>query len=264
MTTMYQDLKSRVNRASLIRLGSSLVLALILWGWVTTSENPQRDRTFSDVAIEVSGLTNGLQVVGSLPTASITITGPQSVIQPTRASDVSAHLDVEHVTGPGTYSVPVLVNAPDDVWDSKVTPDRISIEVEQTVARQFPLEWEQTGSTDGTKRISSVDPQVSEVTVRGPSSVVNRVSRIVLPIDISNQSGTFEDSFTPQARDGDDNPIPEAEISPESISASVAVSARGKSVAVITQLNGEPARDTRLWTVRSIPPQCSSTGLRAC
>jgi YbbR domain-containing protein len=242
MTTLYQDLRSRINKASLIRLGSSFVLALILWGWVTTAEDPQRDRTFSDVPIDVSGLSSGLQVVGSLPNASIKITGPQSVIAPSRVDDVSARLDVEHITGPGTYSVPVLVQAPDGVWDSTVNPDRISVEVERTVARQFPIEWEQTGSTDGTKRISSVDPQVSEVTVRGPSSVVDRVSRVVLPIDISNQSGTFDGSFTPEARDGEDNPIPEVEIAPQSVDATVVVAARGKSVAVITQLDGEPAQ----------------------
>jgi YbbR domain-containing protein len=240
--TIFDDLRARITKATLIRLASSLVLALILWGWVTTSEDPQRDRTFNDVPINVSGLTNDLQVVGSLPSATVTIKGPQSVIQPSRVTDVSARLDVEHITGPGTYSVPVLVSAPDGVWDENVEPSRISVQVEQTVAKQFTLEWEQAGASDGTKRISSVDPQVSEVTVRGPSSVVSRVDRVVLPIDISNRSGTFEDSFTPEARDTDDNSIPEVEISPETVTATVEVSARGKSVAVITQLNGDPAQ----------------------
>jgi YbbR domain-containing protein len=128
------------------------------------------------------------------------------------------------------------------VWKDEINPSRISVEVEQTVVKQFTLEWEQVGAVDGTKRISSVDPQVSEVTVRGPSSVVDRVDSVVLPIDISNQSGTFEDSFTPVARDSSDNPIPEVEISPETVKATVEVSARGKSVAVITQLNGDPAQ----------------------
>ncbi|MFL5761487.1 MAG: YbbR-like domain-containing protein [Thermomicrobiales bacterium] len=239
--TIYQDLRSRLTTAAMIRLGSSLVLALILWGWVTTSEDPQRSKQFSDVSIEVAGLKNGLQVVGTLPNALVTIKGPQSTIQDTRASDVSARLDIEHITGPGTYSVPVIVDAPDGVWDAVADPDRVSVEVEQTVAKQFTLEWEQSGTTDGTKRISSVVPQVSEVTVRGPSSVIDRLSRVALPIDITNKSGTFENSFTPEARDANDNAIPEVEISPDTIAATVVVSARGKSVAVITQLNGEPA-----------------------
>jgi YbbR domain-containing protein len=240
--TIYDQLKVRLTKASLIRLASSLVLALILWGWVTTSEDPQKTREFSNVPIEVAGLPNDLQVVGALPSATIKVTGPQSVIFSTNATDVGAHLDVEHVTGPGTYSVPVFITEPDGVWSDEVNPSRISVEVEQTVVKQFTLEWEQVGATDGTKRISSVDPQVSEVTVRGPSSVVDRVDSVVLPIDISNQSGTFEDSFTPVARDSSDNPIPEVEISPETVTATVEVSARGKSVAVITQLNGDPAQ----------------------
>jgi YbbR domain-containing protein len=241
MTTYWNELKSRVTQAGLIRLISSIVLAFILWGFVTTTEDPERSREYTGISIDVSGLPADLQLVGSLPNASITLTGPESVISDIRTDEVEAQLDVEHIEGPGTYSVPVLVIEPDGVWESEVDPSRLSIVVEQTIVKQFPLEYEQVGPSDESKRINSVTPQVSEVTVRGPRSLVDRVTRVVLPIDISEETETYEAAFTPLAQDSTGQAIPEVEISPQTVNATVEVTARGKSVAVITQLQGEPA-----------------------
>jgi YbbR domain-containing protein len=242
MNQLWTDLTTRMTQATLIRIISSIVLAFILWGFVTTSEDPSDDQIYSGIPIQVEGLPDDLQIVGSLPNAVVTLTAPESVIDEIRSDEVGAKLDVEHIDGPGTYSVPVLVIEPDDIWKSKVEPSRLSIVVEKTIVKQFPIEYEQSGPSDDSKRISSVTPEVSEVTVRGPSSLVDRVTRVVLPIDISEETGTYEASFTPIAQDADGQAIPEVEISPESVRASVEVTARGKSVAVITQLQGEPAQ----------------------
>jgi YbbR domain-containing protein len=242
MTTYWNELKSRITQAGLIRLISSIVLAFILWGFVTASEDPERTREYSNIPIDASGLPADLEIVGSLPNATATLTAPESVIARIRTDEVGAKLDVEHIDGPGTYSVPVLVIEPDDVWDSDVDPSRLSVVVEQTFVKQFQLEYEQVGPSDESKRINSVTPQVSEVTVRGPSSVVNRVTRVVLPIDISQETETYEAAFTPVAQDSTGQAIPEVEISPQSVNATVEVTARGKSVAVISQLQGEPAQ----------------------
>jgi YbbR domain-containing protein len=242
MQQLWTDLTSRMTTATLIRLVSSIVLAFILWGFVTASEDPEREREYSNVTIEVAGLPDDLQVVGSLPNATVTLTAPESVIDEIQSDEVGAELNVEHIDGPGTYSVPVLVIEPDDIWESSVVPSRLSVVIEQTIVKQFPIEYEQSGQSDDSKQINSVTPEVSEVTVRGPSSIVDRVARVVLPIDITEETGTYEADFSPVAQDADGQAIPEVEISPETVRASVEVTARGKSVAVITQLQGEPAQ----------------------
>ena len=242
MQQLWSDLNSRMTTATIIRLVSSIVLAFILWGFVTAAEDPETDRNYSNVPIEIEGLPDDLQLVGSLPNATVTLTAPESVIDEIQSDEVGAKLDLEDIDSPGNYSVPVLVIEPDNIWESSVEPPRLSIVVEQTIVKQFPLENEQSGQSDDSKQINSVTPEVSEVTVRGPSSVVDRVSRVVLPIDISEETGTYEADFTPIAQDADGQAIPEVEISPETVRASVEVTARGKSVAVITQLQGEPGQ----------------------
>ncbi|MER3485136.1 MAG: hypothetical protein C4345_03330, partial [Chloroflexota bacterium] len=69
-----------------------------------------------------------------------------------------------------------------------------------------------------------------------------RVARVVLPIELGGQTRDFTGTFTPVAQDREGRPIPEIAISPTSVRATVEITARGKSVAVITQLIGTPAQ----------------------
>src|SRR5680860_373276 len=110
---MRERLEGRVTKADGIRLAASLVLALLLWGWVTTAQDPERQRTIPNVPIQVERLPGDLLVVSALPTASITLRGPSSVIDSLSTTQVSAHLNLDDVSQPGTYRVPVTVSAPE-------------------------------------------------------------------------------------------------------------------------------------------------------
>jgi YbbR domain-containing protein len=79
------------------------------------------------------------------------------------------------------------------------------------------------------------------VTVSGPSSLVNRVARVELRVDISNRTADFTGVFEPVAVDEGGQPITGVTLNPSTMSAFVEITARGKRVAVIAQINGEPA-----------------------
>lgn len=236
-------LRDHVSSADLVRLIASIVLALLLWGWVTVQQDPETTRVFPNVAIEVGELPDPLVVVTSVPTAIVTVTGPRSVVSALAPADITAHLDLQGVAKPGTYVVRVLVSAPDGVWSTKVAPSRLEIVVENTVSRDFVLEPEIVkGAVDPTQRIGRITPETTLVTARGPASLMARVARVVLPIEVGNQTRDFTGTFTPVAQDDQGRTIPEITISPSSVRATVEITARGKSVAVITQLIGTPAQ----------------------
>ncbi|MEA2515427.1 MAG: hypothetical protein QOJ59_4916, partial [Thermomicrobiales bacterium] len=142
---------------------------------------------------------------------------------------------------PGTYNVSIIVSAPDGVWRRQSMPARVQIQVEESVAKQFSIVPEVAGDVGPNRRVGQIVPEVSDVTVRGPSSVVARVARVVLPVTIGSQTRDFVGSFTPEARDKDGQAVTEVSISPASITATVPIEAAGKSIAVFTQLVGTPA-----------------------
>lgn len=238
---MREQVRGRVSSTEALRLVSSLVLAFLLWAWVTASNDPQASRTFTGVAIAAEGLPDGLEIVDALPTAEVRVEGPESVVGEISAADIAVSLDLRDIEEPGEREVRVVADTPEGVWDTGVSPSRLRITVEETISRQLPLEIERDDTAGGTRRLGQVAPEVSEVTVRGLRRQVERVDRVVLPVEIGDANDDFSSEFAPVALDAEGQPIPEVEIAPARVATRVEVETRGKSVAVLTQLVGEPA-----------------------
>ncbi|HET8521834.1 MAG TPA: CdaR family protein [Thermomicrobiales bacterium] len=250
-----ERLEGRVSKTDGIRLLSSLVLALLLWGWVTTSQDPERTKSFGNITIQAEQLNGDLEVsMSSLPTALVTLRGPQSVVDDVVANQITAHLNLSNIHDPGTYTVPVNVSVPDGIWSHSVIPNQLSIEVERTMTKQFHLDVQLQGTGSNPSRQVHVEPKnASEVTLRGPESDVKRVDKVVLRVDATNQTRSYTAEFTPVAIDSTGQEIPEVAIAPSTVTATVDISARGKSVAVITQLVGDPAQGYEVVDRQVIP-----------
>jgi len=91
------------------------------------------------------------------------------------------------------------------------------------------------------------------VTVSGPAPAVDRVARVVLPIDIGNHTQTFDETFTPVALDASGTQIPEVTIQPQSILTTVPIEVRGRQVAVLVDIVGQPEAGYQVIDRRTIP-----------
>src|SRR5215211_1718137 len=232
----------RLGRADIIRLIASLILAVLLWAWVTNAQDPDETRQFSNVPVVVGELPAPLQVIGSVPDVTVSVKGPRSVISDMISGDVSASLDLSEIDQPGDYTVDIDIDAPGAVWHATSAPSHVPIKVEESITKQFVIESEVVGPIDSTRQINATIVDTSEATVVGPRSSVDRVARVIAQVTIEDQTQDFTASITPQAVDPDDAPIPEVEVSPETVRVHVAIDARGKQVAVLTQLEGTPAQ----------------------
>ena len=65
---------------AVFRAGASLALAFLLWAWVTTQRDPVESRVFADISLQQPALPEPLQITGELPTVSIEVAGPRSVM----------------------------------------------------------------------------------------------------------------------------------------------------------------------------------------
>lgn len=263
MSYVSEWIHARITSSDLIRLASSLVLALLLWGWVTTREDPERTRNYSNVTVEVGELGGNLVVVSAPPNAQITIKGPRSVIDDVEPSQVTARLDLDDVDKAGSYTVPIVVSAPDGVWSRRSSPENVQIQVEESVAKQFSIVPEVTGDVSSSRRVGQIVPEVSDVTVRGPSSVVDRIAKVALPVSIGNNTRDFDGTFTPVAQDKDGQAVTEVEISPATIKARVPIEAAGKVVAVFANLVGTPAEGLSVLDQAVIPSTVTVDGDQA-
>jgi len=246
-------LASAATRPNLLRLATSLVLALILWGWVTTLEDPKRERTFSDLTIVSDGLADEFVVTTTIPAATVQLDGPRSVVSSLTASSVIPVVDLSDIAAPGTYTVPVDIEAIDDLWHTDVSPSALRITVENRVSKPMPLQTEIVGEVGSNRQVNDIRPAVTQVTVEGSESAVKQVASVVLPVAIENQTRVYVDNFVPEARDASGDIVEDVVISPGTISATIDISQRGKEVAVVPQFAGVPAAGYRVSSQVSSP-----------
>ncbi len=250
--TLLRPFPFHPTRTQVVRFIVSLVLAALLWGWVTQLQDPFTTKVFSQVPIEAADLPDTLQVVSSLPSARVELGDAESRIDPITAQDVSVQIDTSNIEGPGTYSVPLVIDSP-EVNESSVTPPEVSIQVDDRVTAVFPLTTTNVTEGDLARTIGTVSPEVSQVTVNGPSSAIERIASVVLPINLGDRVEDFDGTFSPYAADASGQPITEVEILPEDVRARVEVETRGKTVSVIPNIMGTPAEGFSIEQRRAIP-----------
>lgn len=243
---MQEQIRTSFNRTNLLRLAASIVVALVLWGWVSTIEDPKTSRTFPDVAIVTRNLGAGLVITTPIPNVRIDIDGPRSDINGVSVTSTIPYIDLTGITEPGQYTIDVELDHPDGLWHTKINPKKLTLTVERQTSKDFPLETEISGTVGNSQNIGTIRPVTTTVTVSGAESAVAKVSRVVLPIVIENQTRDFVSSFTPVARDAAGNDLANVVVTPGSISATVPISGRGKTVSVVVQTVGEPAQGYRV------------------
>lgn len=231
----------RVPGAAITRLLVSFLLALLLWGFVTTQQDPTEERTFPQLPIAVPTLSGDLRIGGRLGTVDLRVAGPRSIVAGIDRAALEPTLDVGTVTGPGDYEVPVVVQLPPAVRVEALDPPRLAIVVDEAASRTVPLTVEGVPPDEGNRRLGAITPEVSEVTVSGPRRLVDEVASVVLPVTIGDRTDNFTGQFVPVARNAAGQQIPEVEIRPRRIMATVEVEARGRSVPVLIQTVGSPA-----------------------
>ncbi len=231
----------RLTRTDIIRLVSAVVLALLLWGWVTASRDPEVIRTFNNIPVADATLGGVLRVVGKLQPVTVRLIGARSDVNAVNQSDLQPRLALDQVDQPGQYTVRVEMERPPGVRRQQFVPAEVPIVVEETTSRQFELTIVKPNAEDSPLQVGDVSPDVSEVTLDGTSSLVERVAEVQLRIEIDFQTEDFTGQFTPIAVDEAGVPISEVTIRPETVRARVMIDTRGKSVVVLPQVLGEPA-----------------------
>lgn len=247
------SLQSRLGRSHVLRLLTALVLALLTWGWVMQATDPISTTRHTEVEITEPELENDLVMVTNLPRGTITVEGPESEVAEVNRSLLGLSLDTSEVTDPGEYRLPVIVEAPDTSNRITGEPRTVLVQIDEATTQVIPIEIEETSSDDSTREVNNITTDVSQVTVSGPSSAVDRVESVLLPVTIDTQVSTFSEYYTPYAVDENGQRVSEVTVLPGQILTRVELQSRGRLVTVIADIQGQPADDYSIRQPTVIP-----------
>ncbi len=181
-----------------------LLFAVMIWYYVMQVENPDYQQTFTGVKVTLVNtdeLTNrGLSIFnGTNYIADLTVSGKKSVINSYTSDDITIRADVmKNYTSPGMQTVDLEVSLPSGL--TLVDQDNtISVFVDEKTSRKFTLEVDTvtknsaTISDDYQAGTIVIDP--SEITVKGPKTIMDNVDRAVIKADFS-QFGKLESTIS--------------------------------------------------------------------
>ncbi len=241
--------KLRFTRAHAVRMVLSLLLAVVVWIYVTMSQNPEQLSSFDNVPVEVQGLPAGLVLtdaegipLSALPPVSLLVHAPESV-HPSR-SDFQIYVDMSGVSGPGSYTLPVNVGAPPSVRTTAVSTNQVKVWVEREEQRLFPIQVKLLGKPGLPYQVGDPTIDPSQVVVQGPESRVALVDTIQARLDLGGRVASLANApVTLAAVDTSDSIVEGVTLTPSRATLNVGVTLLGghKAISVVPVTSGQPA-----------------------
>ncbi len=205
----------------------SLVVAIMLWAYVTSTEGVEAQKTLTNVPIEFIGAdalreSSGLVVTEQDRTAvNLTISATRRVLNKVNSGNVTATINLSRMNSDGRYSVSYDISYPSGINPGDITvvsssADIVNFYLDKISRKTVEVEGVFTGSTEeGYLADESLvfDPMV--VTISGPKTDIAKVDHAYVAITRENVDKTLQYSTTYELVDEDGNPVDDSSITRE-------------------------------------------------
>lgn len=214
----------------------SLLLAFIMWVYVSNEQNPVREKIIN-VNLEQNGLAQNYTVTGGMPeSVKVRVQGNPNQLANLAPADFRAVVNIPGEKT-GDLTLPVQVSAPAGLRVAQVTPEEVSITVDRLVEKQLSVAVNLRGNPAQGYTALAPSYQPNMVTARGPSKILNNLSQATVVVDV--QAATKDVDQTMPVNAGN----PSVALYPSTVRVVVPIvsATSSKTVPVLLQLTGSPA-----------------------
>lgn len=176
-------------RNSKLNMILSLVMAVILWLYVTGQVDPRTDRKLSDLEIEFTNLhelrDSGLDFAGSGDeTANIVLEGKRAVLNKVSEEDIHITADLSKCSE-GKNTVTLKARTPKGIDVDRISPQTITVNIEERISKEKPVKIKYEGKMPKGREPGDFTLQYDHVTVWGAESKVEDVAFVQVALDLS-------------------------------------------------------------------------------
>ncbi|MCR5720441.1 MAG: hypothetical protein K6F84_07735 [Lachnospiraceae bacterium] len=196
---------------------ASVVLAFLLWFLVVQIENPQGQKSFSNIPVI---LTNSelLDAQGKVYTiledtdkVRVTVWAPENSLSQIRASDIVAEADMSKLTDINTVAITYSVqNVPvDEVVGNH---DVVKLEIREKKSKYVNLTYETVGEVTEGYMVGNISLDQNRIEVSGPEDYVSMVKSARAVIDVTDAVSNLSANVEIKLLDAQGNEIPRTNI----------------------------------------------------
>ena len=207
----FEDL---IRKENLLARIACLLVACGLWVYVMTDQNPIMERNV-EVRLQQMNLPNHMMAFNVPDKVVVKVRGTRTKVSDNLENKIVATLNMKTATE-GQQTIPVKVSFPNgDVV--QVIPSEVSVYVDTVSEKKVPVVTRIVGaiSNDMTIGHSTITPP--QVTLRGATHRIDKVNKVVAPIDGTDHQGDFQSESELVAVSDDGYDIPNMKIIPERV-----------------------------------------------
>lgn len=244
----------------------SVIVAIFIWFQAQPKTQPI-NRTLNNVAVGYPSINPHLAVTAINPsTVNVTINGnPGTVSSNSVSGDVSAFVNLSHITNPGTYLLKVSSSVPQGVTFVNTNPVRVEVFLAKMGQRKLPVTVNISGQPTVGNELVKYVPSQTRVTISGPSSALKQVHAVVGTLVVTGRAATFSASVVLHAVNAQGQTVPKIEINPPTtrVTASIQSKPPEKVLPIIGQVTGTPASGYTVSQITVYPSSVTLTGKKS-
>ena len=240
----------------------SLFLAVILWVYVASGENPIIEN-YIDVSLGVSNLKDNLVIKEIPENISIGIKGSKNMLSNLSSDKITGIINLSEINESGIYKIKVETDAPQRVEIIKVIPSEIKVEVEKISTKTMEIAYSLIGVPEkGYSLAGAPEFKNSKIKATGAQSKLDLIKQIVCPIDISGISEDTVLKIKVKPVDVNDDEIVGLQTEPEIMEVSIFITSGypEKTLIIKPRTIGKPAPGYYISQILVNPDEISIYG----
>lgn len=197
----------------------SVAIALGLWLYVITVESPGSKNTIYNIPVVFEGETalteRGLIITSDTNVdVDLVLAGNRTDLNQVNAGNITLKVDLSKIYDPGKHELEYSISYPGSVASNAFTeenrsPSRISVTVEKLAKLDIPVVVTYTGELPEeffADRSNAVVDNTT-ITVKGPQSVVEKIARAEIVVDLTNRTESISENYRFTLEDSEGNPV---------------------------------------------------------
>lgn len=199
----------------------SLVVAFLLWYYVTSVVSPGSTATVYNIPVVFEGETvltedRGMMITSDADevTVDLTLSGNRTDLAKVNPGNITIKVNLAKVYDPGEHELTYDIIFPGDVPQGALTteskyPEAVKLTVEKKVRKPVDVRVNFTGSA-AENFMADTENRVLDyptVNVSGPSSVVELIDHAEINVDLTGRVESISENFRYTLCDADGNPV---------------------------------------------------------
>lgn len=230
----------------------STLFAVVLWLIVVNIIDPVEKKAFNNIPVTIrneSVIENQgkvYDIIDNSDVISITVKGRRSALASMKSSDFVAIADMKEMIVMDTIPIVEVSATKNNNKISEIIPktQTVKISVEDSATKQFAITTATSGTLVEGYAVGDITCFPSVLKVTGAASVVNKINKVMVTVEVSDVTTTISQSAIPKFYDSDGDVIEATslEYSTDKISVSVDL-LKTKEVSLNFKVKGTPAED---------------------